>query len=273
MTKRAVILVRTVPTYRQEAFTEAVKKLGYTPVYGVIQNPRSTDLLIIWNRGGTGDRQAKEFEKNNAPVIVVENSYLDMKGTKKSFAMALNHHNGAGTWPSDNVSRFEMLNINLLPWKPGGRFVTLLPQRGIGEPGIAMPRTWQARMLKQLTPAAVKHHVYTRRHPGTMKEKDVVPLEQDMSNTWAAVTWASGSGIKALVLGVPVFYTFDRWIGGSAAHYGVEPLRTDIDPISLMGNRIEMLENLAYAQWTVEEVITGDPIKRLVELHERKSKA
>ncbi len=62
--------------------------------------------------------------------------------------------------------------------------------------------------------------------------------------------------IKALLMGIPVFYEFDQWIGKQAGLHvsklGGEPKRSDDD-------RLAMFRRLAWAQWTLDEISKGIP--------------
>jgi hypothetical protein len=63
------------------------------------------------------------------------------------------------------------------------------------------------------------------------------------------------------LLGIPVFYEFDRWIGARAALpisvWGAEPKRDD-------AARLAMLRRLAHAMWTLEEVRSGEAFSNLL---------
>lgn len=272
MTRTAYLQVRTNMQYRNEVFREGVKRLGYEINLGTTKHPLPGDILITWNRYGTLDKAACIFEEVGLPVIVAENSYLDMKNCKKAFAMSLNKHNGGGRWPLPEGHRSLLLNIDLKPWKMKGKHVLILPQRGIGVPPVAMPKRWHLSVEKRLKEWGVPFH--TRLHPELLKKdtkgNEKHPLEQDLEKAYAAVVWASSAGIKAMLAGVPTFYEFPDWIGGNpAACFGIDPLldgRPD-HVHSLMGSRMQMLEKIAWAQWSGEEVRTGEPIKRLVDLH------
>lgn len=254
MTRRAICLIRRQPNYRKDAFTHALEKAGFTVSDQPIQNPTSDDVLIMWNRYGTGAQQAELFERVGAAVIVVENGYLPMRDTKKTFAISLNHHLGGGRWPRPKHSRFDLLDIDLRPWRERGKTVLVLPQRGIGHPAVAMPKTWGEKVVQRLSKAI--RPIYVRKHPELLREQDRVPLEHDLDRAWCAVTWASSAAIKALVYGIPVFFEFPYWIAGSACAHGVSQIN-HADPVQLMGDREEMLSNLAWAQWSVEEVFDG----------------
>ena len=258
MKRRAVNLIRSLPHYRKDAFDEALKKHGFEIINTPISDPRETDLLITWNRYGTGARQADLFEKVGAPVLIVENGYLPMKDTKKAFSISLNHHVGGGSWPAARYSRIDLLDIVLEPWRQGGKTILVLPQRGIGHRAVAMPTGWPEKVVRRLHPIAVRP-IYVRKHPELLKEKDRVPLEHDLSKAWCAVTWASSAAIKAVVAGIPVFFEFPKWIAGPACIQGLSNIN-HTEPVELMGDREDMLANLAWAQWSVEEVFDGKVI-------------
>lgn len=270
--KIALNLIRPNPVYRNDAFTNGMHRLGYqveTVKFSKDRRPGPDDVLLIWNRYGTGDQQAKLFEDHGAAVIVVENSYLNMRGSKKSFAMALNRHNGAGVWPSSDYPRLPLLDVAVESWREQGTHVLVLPQRGVGVPPVAMPRDWESSVVPRLRRSIGTTLIHVRRHPGTSRE--TVPLEEDFKHAWCAVTWASSAATKALVAGIPVFYEFDRWIAGPAACEGIKQISLEKPAHTLMGDRAAMLESLAWAQWTLAEVETGEPMARLVDIHKRRA--
>lgn len=247
----AVCMIRSLPHYRRDAFDQGLARAGYDVVSMSKKPPEPGDLLVIWNRYQHFDYFAKQFEKAGAAVIVVENGWL---GREKHFAIARSHHNGAGGWAVGDESRWLALDIPLQPWRSAGEHILLLPQRGIGPPGVAMPLQWTASAyarLKKITGRPIR----VRPHPGT----NPVPLEPDFENCWAAVTWGSGAAIQAIVAGIPVFYELEPWIGGPAATYGIENIE---EPF--LGDRRPMLERLAWAQWTAAEVSSGEPFRWLL---------
>lgn len=255
----AYCLVRNLPPYRHEAFIQGLKRTGFAISKDRLANkpPNPHDILIIWNRYGHWDAEARRFERAGARVIVAENGYLPMRGTKKTFALALKHHNGAGEWSQGDTGRRALLDVELSPWREGGTELVVLPQRGIGPPGVAMPRTWPVDICRRLA-SETRRRVRVRPHPGG--NTPPVPLEEDLAGAWAAVTWGSGAALKALVAGVPVFHEFPSWIGRWWAQYGIKDLEKPYRP----DDRDQLLERVAQAQCTVEELESGEAIKRLL---------
>lgn len=242
--------------YRTRAFMAGLERCGFR-VTDDPGGPAPGDVLVIWNRRERNEKHARTFERAGAAVIVCENGWIggDGKG-QKLFAMCLGHHNGAGTWAVGEGDRWARLGIDLLPWRAEGDRILVLLQRGIGEPGVAMPHEWRhdiERRLRKVT----KRPVVVRDHPG-MHNPDSDP---DWRNVHAVVTWASGAAIKAIAAGVPVFYDLPQWIGAGAARFGIADLE---DPF--LGDRLPMFQRLAWAQWSVDEIAEGAPFRCLLRL-------
>jgi hypothetical protein len=210
---------------------------------------------VVWNRSPAFNVEALRHEAAGSRVIVAENGYTDAvdETGHQFFSLALDQHNGRGRWFMGKTSRLAAMGIQVQPWRqPGGR-ILVLPQRGVGPPGIAMPKNWIATTQARLT-ALTTRPIHIRQHPG-LKSK-APPLEPDLAQTFACVTWGSGAGIKALIAGVPVFYDLPGWIGaGAAKHFAGA---TDLESVKCDDQaRVTMLERLAWCQWRVSEIASG----------------
>lgn len=254
MSKKAYVLIRPLPQYRRDVFEKGLKRVGYEVDFSCPTRPNEDDVLVIWNRYGHNHTLATMFEARGARVIVAENGYLPMRETTKTFALALNFHNGAGGYPTRDYVRADRIDVVLKPWqqRDDGELL-LLPQRGIGCPGVAMPSTWLSDAKNQLAKTGLR--IRTRLHPGTT---DTLPIEHDLSGVRAVATWASGAALKAIVAGVPAMYGLENWIGAQASSFGYS-----LDNI-VRPDRAEMLERIGWAQWSKEEVETGEPFERLL---------
>ncbi|OFX02442.1 MAG: hypothetical protein A3E78_10990 [Alphaproteobacteria bacterium RIFCSPHIGHO2_12_FULL_63_12] len=242
--------------YRRAAFVAGLEKSGFRVTEKAKPDPRPGDVLVIWNRH-RDIRAASAYEKAGAAIIVAENGYIGRDGEGRQFyALARSHHNGGGTWFVGEEDRWSRLGVPIKPWRESGDFILVLPQRGIGPPGVAMPRPWTGEVVRRLR-HATQRPIRVRPHPGKEKS-DPSP---DFVDCWAAVTWGSGAGIKAIVAGIPVFHEFERWIGAPAARFGIGDLENPF-----LGDRMPMLQRLAYAQFTIDEISTGEPFRCLLQL-------
>lgn len=249
---RACLMIRPDVKPRWQAFQAGLSRAGFS-VQTELSNPNADDVLIIWNRHRFSG-QARQFEVAGARVIVSENGWLNAADGTKRIALQLGHHNGIGEWHEGPEDRWSDLGIALNPWRADGDHLLVLAQRGIGEAGVAQPRGWAESIAAQLR-SRTGRNIIVRQHPGNHEP----PLEPDWSRCWAAVSWASGAAIKAVVAGVPVFYGLNKWIGAPAAL----PVSADIEQ-PYLGDRLPMLRRLAYAQWSLPEISTGEPFVRLL---------
>jgi hypothetical protein len=76
------------------------------------------------------------------------------------------------------------------------------------------------------------------------------------------MTWGSGAAIKALAMGVPVFYDFPCWIGGPSAMpiLGCDPDK----PLKDDKRRLAAFESIAYAMWRGSEIESGQAFATLL---------
>ncbi len=242
---RAFLGLRDGVHYRREAFTRGLERCGYTVLHEITTRPRDGDVLVIWNRYSQFANAADAFESRRLPVLVAENGYLGNEfAGDRWYAISRSQHNGAGTWPQGDAQRWDALGVELQPFRPAGGEFVVLPQRGIGPPGVAMPRDWPERVHRRLTKERIPHRV--RPHPG---QGAAISLEQDLAHASGVVTWGSGAALKALVLGISVFHDMPHWIGAQD--------NTD-------AGRLAMFRRLAWAQWTLNEITNGEPFRRLL---------
>jgi hypothetical protein len=189
---------------------------------------------------------------------VAENGYLGNEWCGDQwYAISRSQHNGAGVWPAGGPERWDALGVTLAPWRTEGRELVILPQRGIGPAGVAMPAQWAGEAARRL---ARHMPVRVRPHPGT---KPCKPLEFDLRKAAAVATWGSGAALKALLLGVPVFYDMPKWIGAQAGASLACPV---FAPVRDDAARLAMFRRLAWAQWRLSEIDSGEAYRQLLAL-------
>lgn len=250
MALRACVLLRRSGDYRRREFEAGLRRCGFEVSDRAA--PDVGNVLLIWNRTLRHESLARQYEARGGLVLVAENGWIgtDRFG-EKLFALCRSHHNGAGYWPVGNEDRWSRLGVDVRPWRCSGSHILVLPQRGIGEPGIAMPAGWAADVVRRIkTSRAVR----ISRHPAIERN----PPQPDLSDCWAVVTWASGAAIKAIVLGIPAFHEFKQWIGAGAARFGL-----DIEN-PFLGDRLPMLHRLSHGQWSAAEITGGEPFARFM---------
>ena len=273
----AYCLIRKQPVYRQDAFVAGLKSAGFDVRVGTPVEPRPDDILLIWNRYGDFAYQAQRFEKAGARVLVAENGYMGAGGTAPKFdvtagpqaghyyALALGHHNGRGVWPTGDGSRWAALGVPLKPWGHGD-YVLVCPNRSFGEPDRLMPSDWGELTVRALA-KVTQRPVRLRQHPGN--STPARPLAEDLAGAHAVVIWHSSAGVHALVQGVPVVCMGPWWICKDASFDTLDAVQGGAwdqpwDTMYLDMFRLKALQRMAWAQWTIDEIASGEPFKRLL---------
>lgn len=249
--KRAKLMLLEQPRKREECdqFAAGLEACGYK-VHRDVWDPKPDDVMVCWNRTGHAHTMARRFEQARARVIVAENGYLGAQWLgRRWYAIALGHHNGWGRWPAGGTERWDALGVQLAPMRPLGGEMVLLAQRGIAEPAMRTPDGWAATTARLLG-------ARIRRHPGTSTAGP--SLEDDLRDASIVATWSSAAAIRALVMGLHVVSGLPRWIAAPAT----APVG---DPVLNQDLRLPMLQRLAWAQWSADEVVTGEPFRRLLQ--------
>jgi len=244
-------------------------------------------VVCTWNLHSFNAWQAHlRARAAGCPTLVFEEAYTRRLCAEPHFAVAIDGHNGAGRWFPGGAERWHRLGIAVKPWRPsfaplrplGGvstlrscraaatgdrsegrpdrRHVLVCAARGMGCPAMREPRGWVeevCRRLARLTTRPIK----LRRHPG--KGYLLRPLECDLEDAWAVVVWASNSATHALLAGIPVFHEAPHIITAGAAEQGIARIERPSCP-----ERLPVFRRLAWAQWSLEEIRRGDPIRELV---------
>ena len=243
----ASLLIPWALKAEHEAFAKGLKAAGYA-VTG--STPKNADLTVVWN--GSSSRGLKIA----GTVLVAENGYLG----RGYCALAVGGHNGAGTWPAGGPERFRALGLALRPWRVTGEHVLVCGSRGLGLD--RQPDGWVERTVEILR-RHTDRPIQVRPHPGNWKrlpEHPDVSLARDLSGAWACVIWASTAGVKALLAGIPVIRCAPHWIAAGAAGNRLEAIESPPMP-----DRLPVFERLAWAQWTLDELASGEPFRLMLQ--------
>jgi hypothetical protein len=256
----AICRIRPQPVYRRDAFENGLRAAGYRLVEnGTPNGPQ--DLLVIWNRYGAFEQQANAWEQQGGTVLVAENGYLgaDSEG-RQYYALSAHGHNGSGWFPIGDDDRFAKLGIPLKPWRTGGTEIVVRGQRGIGTKLMASPPNWHQHAAARIRKMS-ERPIRVVPHPGNVNDRRGV---EHLADAWALVVWSSAMGVYALTEGIPVFYGAPHWI----CHEAAWPFNDWLTgqgppPLALQGRvpdfRPQAMHRMAWGQWAVTEIESGEP--------------
>lgn len=225
---------RTKVAGRKEALVAGLRARGFAVREGIpTSRGAADDVFVTWNRFGEAERAAREFERAGRAVIVLENASWAGLVPGHWLHVAPSRHNTAGLHRDGGPQRWDALGVALEAWREEGGETVALAQRGIGSPPTAMPKDWPARQRCRV-----------RRHPGKGAHAD--DLRRDLARCSRVRTWGSGAAVLALAWGIRVESDMPRWIAAQD--------NTD-------AGRLAMFRRLAWAQWRLEEIASGEALR------------
>jgi len=239
----------------------------------------NADVAVIWSVVWAGRMRPNQlvwqhFKSQGKPVIVAEIGMIQRGHTWK---LGLN---GTGLLASLDVPmlphRANALGLKAQPWKDSGKNIIIACQRTDSEQWVGQPNidVW----LNQ-TIATIKQHsdrpIIVRPHPRQAippvdavvhrpkqipRTYDSFDFDNSLSSAWCVVNWNSGPGSQAIVNGIPAF------VGPNSLAAPVGNLDWTQIENPARPDRAGWLEQLAHTEWTVNEIATGYPLRRLLGL-------
>ncbi len=203
--------------------------------------------------------------------LVVERGFIHRD---RYFMVGWGGLNGRADFCNANChgDRFRQLAIRVAPWRTTGKNIVLCGQIPWD---AAVQHTDHNAWCRNTAAGLAKlsnRPIIFRPHPLQPDAVDMtsIPvvisqnatLEGDLEDAWAVVTFNSNAGVEATLAGVPAF-------AADIGAMGYAILNKDFKHIEspAMPDRKQWLFNLAYAQWTLDEIADG---KALVHLWEKR---
>ena len=162
-------------------------------------------------------------------------------------------------YPTD---RLDALGVKISDWQPSGRHIVLA---GMGDKAAAVyglaVEAWERAIIQEIRRHTTRPIVY-RPKPSWKQARPIVsvdyaapavPIENVLTGAHCVVTHHSNVAVDALVAGVPAF----TW-HGVAREMALQDL-TQIEKPIRPENRQQWAADVAYLQWTVDEMAAGAP--------------
>jgi hypothetical protein len=258
-----------------DSFASGVRATGGTVVYNDINSDVAVIWSVLWNGRMASNKKIWDLYRSQNKSIIV----LEIGGIKRSttWKVGINGINGEANFgPKGNgPDRANLLNLKLEPWRSNGRDIIICGQHDKSNQWRKMPpmADWIVSTIDEIRKHTARP-IIVRPHPrcGLMLNHtfEQVTIQRphhllntyddfdfDFHNAWAVVNWSSNPATQAVIGGVPVFVGPESL----ALDVGNKDLATINTP--LMPNRQQWLNDLAYTEWTTEEISSGIPLKRL----------
>ena len=260
-----------------DAFATGAHNLGHTCVY----NDTHGDVDVIWSvlwhgRMASNKEIFERAKKENRACIVLEVGGIRRGSTWKVGINGINRDADFGGL-HNNSSRADALGLFLKPWtnnQDGPIIIACQHNKSHQWRNQKSVQTWVFETIDTIR-QHTDRQIIVRPHPrcpvpGMEYEFSNVKIQHpqhvsgtyddfdfDCTNAYAVVNWSSNPATHAVLQGVPVF------VGPDSLAYDVG--NTDLTKINnpAKPDRTQWLNDIVYTEWTIEEISTGFPIKRL----------
>lgn len=166
--------------------------------------------------------------------------------------------------PTDRLLKFHP---RIAPWRTTGSHILLagMSEKSARTRGLA-PTQWEKQavaIIRQICPQ--RPIVYRPKPswegaapiPGTIYSPPTQPLEAALRGAWVTVAHHSNVTVDSLQAGVPIHCEGGVALEASTNMAALETPRTDCD-------RLSLLADVAYCQWSIPEISAGDCIRHLL---------
>jgi hypothetical protein len=236
------------------------------------------DIAVIWSvlwlgRMKGNQRVYELCKKRNIPVLIAEVGNLKRNQT---WRLSIGNINGQGYFGNDidlDPQRPQRLKVYLEQEKSNRKNPILIAcqhhhsLQWEGQPSI---QTWVSEIVKRLR-ERTQRPIIVRPHPRNIFSLNLpgVHLQNPnkLNNTYddfdidydyhCVINHNSGPAVQAAIKGVPV--VCDQ----SSLAFPISDSIENIENIKLV-DRTEWFLRLCHTEWTLEEIETGEPIKRLI---------
>jgi hypothetical protein len=226
---------------------------------------------------------------NNKPNVLIDFGYWDrlfpVKSIKNHYRFSVQYHHPTNYILEMNESktRFHSYKKEILPWNKSGKYVLVADIGRKSYDFLGMEyQSWAKRAVKEIQQHTDRKIKYRPKPSSYTPIEDLgwpyvgfsdprrEKIEVALKDAFAVVTYYSNVGCDALLQGIPIFTE-----EGAAKGMGLQDF-SQVDNPYYPDNRQQFFNNLAYCQWSVEEMSRGLPWQHLKEkllplVYEKKS--
>ena len=263
--------LNSVPVFT--ALEHGLKNLGFS----VVDSGQDVDVIwsVLWQGRMQCNQQVYERARAlNRPVMIVEVGNL-IRG--KTWRLSLNNINGQGIFADTenlDIDRPKKLGIALKPELINRRSEILIAgqhQQSLQWQGQPPLEEWMRRKITEIRKFSPRS-IIVRPHPRALFHLRMPGVTMDMPrqvpktyddynfdcNYHCVVNFNSGPAVKAAIGGVPVI------TDTSSLAYDVSDVIENIET-PILKPREDWFIKLAHTEWTMPEILTGSPMKSLIE--------
>lgn len=259
-----------------DAFAHSLVDAGHVVSYNDISSDVNVIWSVLWN--GRMARNEAVWHQDN-PTIVLEVGGIQRGTTWKVGLNGINRDAYFGPTGMDDL-RVRNLGLKLKPWRKDGEYILICGQHDKSLQWSKMPRmsNWFLNTYDEIRkhtdrPIIFRPHPRCRlehierglRHVTRQEPRHVNgtydSFDMGFDNIHCTISYSSNPGIHSIIEGVPAFVS---------THSLAYDVANDIDFLHdieqpLMPDRQQWLNDYAWTEFTIEEIASGLPLKRLTD--------
>jgi len=196
-------------------------------------------------------------------VVVLETGYINRgDGPDHHYAAGIGGLNNRADFRNVNMpgDRWEKLRTPIKPWRQGDAMVICgqVPwDASVQHIDMVEWLEMSAGYLRRSAvgkPLVYRPHPLAREHPARLDGfvTSVGPIEDDLARAFCFVTYNSNAAVEAVLNGVPAVHCDEGSMAREVSSFDVP---ASLNPV--MPDRTQWACNLAYTQWTPEEMRRG----------------
>jgi len=251
-----------------DAFEYGLKRLGHTVENQTGQGDAAVIWSVLWNGRMRYNQDVwLKYRSQRKPVIVLEIGGLKRDVTWK---IGINGINQGSYFVTDNQtdSRANQLDLHLKDWTNSGQQILICSQhnKSLQWENKEPLDVWvnnQIAELRQYTDRPIK----LRPHPRCPVNVTGIMIDtvSDLASAWAVVNWCSNPGVEAIKNGVPAFVG-PTSLAAPVANFNLNQIELPNRP-----DRQQWLNNIAWTEWTANEMQQGIPQELLIREIEKRA--
>lgn len=199
---------------------------------------------------GTG-HILKKCDEIGEPYIYVDHSYfsqhrVNVHNINSGYFRMVKNGRYVHDTPDYTSDRFDKLDIDVKDWRTSGEHIVVAPMSSF----VAKLNGWNPSQWLETVVQTLREHT-DRKIVIKPKDSDV-PLAEVLQDAHAFVTFDSHSAIDAVLAGIPAYSMPDSSVA-PVANFNLSTIEEPEMP-----DRQQWLNNLAYMQFTIDEILNGE---------------
>lgn len=222
----------------------------------------------------------KKCHLSNKRLLCLDSGVLNFQRNQRAdenvYQLGWDKIKGLGVYYNTNSpsDRFDSLHIEVKPWRYDGNYTLMFGQvkYGVGSQHINIVK-WQSEMINEIVEINPKEQIVIRSHPNCsdkpfqnkkqfrLKYTHGTTIANDLSRAKFTLSFSSHSIVESVIHGVPSFCFSELSMGHPLFYVN------NIQEVFYKFNNKQMptheevmqwLYNLAYTQWSVSEISSGE---------------